>query len=182
MVHSFVELYKAQKYIIRIYFPKKNLTFINIVINNLEAKTFYIFPLNHFNFLAWKLLHFFARNLGLRLRNSNILLERFRLLEEELKKFACTRNCTYLCKTKWCIMLTTTISDFRKSLKGYVDSVIENNDQVLINRGRQGAVLVSLDEYNALARTASVLTSRVGADVINAAQKQEFIEVDIDSL
>ncbi|MBR0239713.1 MAG: type II toxin-antitoxin system Phd/YefM family antitoxin [Bacteroidales bacterium] len=79
-------------------------------------------------------------------------------------------------------MLTTTISDFRKSLKGYVDSVIENNDQVLINRGRQGAVLVSLDEYNALARTASVLTSRVGADVINAAQKQEFIEVDIDSL
>lgn len=79
-------------------------------------------------------------------------------------------------------MLTTTISDFRKSLKDYVDSVIENNDQVLINRGRQGAVLVSLDEYNALARTASVLTSRVGADVINAAQKQEFIEVDIDSL
>lgn len=79
-------------------------------------------------------------------------------------------------------MLTTTISDFRKSLKGYVDSVIENNDQVLINRGRQGAVLVSLDEYNALARTASVLTSKVGADVINAAQKQEFIEVDIDSL
>lgn len=79
-------------------------------------------------------------------------------------------------------MLTTTISDFRKSLKGYVDSVIENNDQVLINRGRQGAVLVSLDEYNALARTASILTSRVGADVINAAQKQEFIEVDIDSL
>lgn len=79
-------------------------------------------------------------------------------------------------------MLTTTISDFRKSLKGYVDSVIENNDQVLINRGRHGAVLVSLDEYNALARTASVLTSRVGVDVINAAQKQEFIEVDIDSL
>jgi hypothetical protein len=43
-------------------------------------------------------------------------------------------------------------------------------------------VLVSLDEYNAMARTASVLTSTLGADVMAAARKQEFIEVDIDSL
>lgn len=79
-------------------------------------------------------------------------------------------------------MVTTTISDFRKSIKGYIDSVIENNEPVLINRGQQGAVLVSLDEYNAMARTASVLTSTLGADVMAAARKQEFIEVDIDSL
>ena len=64
----------------------------------------------------------------------------------------------------------------------YIDTVIESNEPVLINRGRHGAVLVSLDEYNALARTASVLTSHVGAEVIDAAQKQEFIEVDIDLL
>ena len=79
-------------------------------------------------------------------------------------------------------MVTTTITDFRKSIKRYIDSVIASNEPVLINRGRQGAVLVSLDEYNAMARTASVLTSQVGADVLGAAQKQEFIEVDIDSL
>ncbi|MBQ9476901.1 MAG: type II toxin-antitoxin system Phd/YefM family antitoxin [Bacteroidales bacterium] len=79
-------------------------------------------------------------------------------------------------------MVTTTISDFRKSIKGYVDAVIENREAVLINRGRQGVVLVSLDEYNAMVRTASVLTSRVGEDVLEAAQKQEFVEVDIDSL
>lgn len=79
-------------------------------------------------------------------------------------------------------MVTTTISDFRKSIKGYIDSVIENNEPVLINRGRQGAVLVSLDEYNAIVRTASVLTSSIGAEVIEASRKQEFIEVDIDSL
>ena len=79
-------------------------------------------------------------------------------------------------------MVTTTITDFRKSIKNYIDSVIENNEPVLINRGQQGAVVVSLEEYNALARTASILTSRVGADVLEAAQKQEFIEVDIDSL
>lgn len=79
-------------------------------------------------------------------------------------------------------MVTTTISDFRKSIKGYIDSVIENNEPVLINRGRQGAVLVSLDEYNAMVRTASVLTSSIGDKVMDAAKKQEFIEVDIDSL
>lgn len=79
-------------------------------------------------------------------------------------------------------MLTTTISDFRKSIKSYIDSVIESNEPVLINRGQQGAVLVSLDEYNAMVRTASVLASRVGTEVLEAAKKQEFIEVDIDSL
>lgn len=79
-------------------------------------------------------------------------------------------------------MVTTTITDFRKSIKSYIDSVIENNEPVLINRGQQGAVIVSLDEYNALARTASVLTTHVGAKVLEAAKKQEFIEVDIDSL
>ncbi len=79
-------------------------------------------------------------------------------------------------------MVTTTITDFRKSIKGYIDTVIASNEPVLINRGQQGAVLVSLDEYNAMARTASILTSQVGADVLEAARKQEFIEVDIDSL
>ena len=79
-------------------------------------------------------------------------------------------------------MVTTTISDFRKSIKGYIDAVIENNEPVLINRGRQGAVLVSLDDYNAMVRTASVLMSGIGTTVLDAAKDQEFIEVDIDSL
>ena len=79
-------------------------------------------------------------------------------------------------------MVTTTISSFRKSIKNYVDSVIENNEPVLINRGQQGAVLVSLNEYNALARTASVLTSTTGAVILDAAKKQNFVEVDINSL
>ena len=79
-------------------------------------------------------------------------------------------------------MVTTTISYFRKSIKGYIDSVIESNEPLLINRGQQAAVLVSLEEYNAMTRTASVLTSSIGAEVMDAARKQEFIEVDIDSL
>jgi len=79
-------------------------------------------------------------------------------------------------------MVTTTISDFRKSIKDYIDSVIENNEPVLINRGQKGAVLVSLDEYNAIARTASVLSSRLGSDVLETIKRQKFVEVDIDSL
>ena len=79
-------------------------------------------------------------------------------------------------------MVTTTISDFRKSIKGYIDSVIESNEPVLINRGQQAAVLVSLEEYNAMTRTASVLMSGIRTEVLDAARKQEFIEVDIDSL
>ena len=79
-------------------------------------------------------------------------------------------------------MVTTTISYFRKSIKGYIDSVSESNEPLLINRGQQAAVLVSLEEYNAMTRTASVLTSSIGAEVMDAARKQEFIEVDIDSL
>ena len=79
-------------------------------------------------------------------------------------------------------MVTTTISYFRNNIKEYFDSVIESHEPVLINRGRQAAVLVSLEEYNAMVRTASVLTSSIGPEVLAAAKKQEFIEVDIDSL
>ena len=79
-------------------------------------------------------------------------------------------------------MVTTTISDFRKGIKSYVDSVIASNETVLINRGQKGAVLISLDEYNSIVRTASILTSRIGEAVMDAADKQEFVEVDINSL
>ena len=79
-------------------------------------------------------------------------------------------------------MITTTISDFRKSIKDYVDTVISNNEPVLINRGRQGAVLVSLDEYNVLARTASILNSRSVNDIVEASREKKFVEVDIDAL
>ena len=79
-------------------------------------------------------------------------------------------------------MVTTTISDFRKSIKDYVDTVISNNEPVFINRGRQGAVLVSLDEYNVLARTASILNSRSANDIVDASRDQKFVEVDINAL
>lgn len=92
------------------------------------------------------------------------------------------QNIVHTFAIKQTTMVTTTISDFRKSIKDYVDAVISNNEPVLINRGRQGAVLVSLDEYNVLARTASILNSRSVIDIIEASSEQKFVEVDIDAL
>ena len=51
-------------------------------------------------------------------------------------------------------MLTTTISDFRKDIKRYFDSVTENFETLIINRGKDtGVVVMSLDEYNSLSVT-----------------------------
>jgi antitoxin YefM len=43
-------------------------------------------------------------------------------------------------------MLTTTISDFRKNIKRYLDNVTENFETLIINRGKDnGVVVISLD-------------------------------------
>jgi len=58
-------------------------------------------------------------------------------------------------------MLTTTISDFRKDIKNYIDEVIDNVDTLIINRGKnKGVVIMSLDEYNSLKATQHELSSR----------------------
>ena len=58
-------------------------------------------------------------------------------------------------------MLTTTISDFRKDIKKYLDNVTENSETLIINRGKDsGVVIMSLDEYNALHATCHELSSR----------------------
>ncbi len=57
-------------------------------------------------------------------------------------------------------MLTTTISDFRKDIKQYLDRVTENDETLIINRGKDtGVVIISLDEYNALNATYHELSS-----------------------
>ena len=58
-------------------------------------------------------------------------------------------------------MLTTTISDFRKDIKLYLDSVINNFETLIINRGKDnGVVIISLDEYNSLRATQHELSSK----------------------
>ena len=58
-------------------------------------------------------------------------------------------------------MLTTTLSDFRKDIKHYIDSVIEDFETLIINRGKDsGIVVMSLTEYNSLCTTQHELSSK----------------------
>ena len=58
-------------------------------------------------------------------------------------------------------MLTTTLSDFRKDIKKYLDNVTSNFETLIINRGKDsGVVVISLDEYNSLSATQHELSSK----------------------
>ncbi|HNR09246.1 MAG TPA: type II toxin-antitoxin system prevent-host-death family antitoxin [Saprospiraceae bacterium] len=58
-------------------------------------------------------------------------------------------------------MLTTTISEFRKDIKKYLDQVTEGYDTLILNRGKDsGVVIMSLEEYNSLTATHHELSSK----------------------
>ncbi|RLD56950.1 MAG: prevent-host-death protein [Bacteroidetes bacterium] len=67
-------------------------------------------------------------------------------------------------------MLTTTISDFRKDIKLYLDRVINNFETLIINRGKDnGVVIISLDEYNSLRATQHELSSKINEKRLDSA-------------
>jgi antitoxin YefM len=67
-------------------------------------------------------------------------------------------------------MLTTTLSDFRKDIKHYIDSVIENFETLIINRGKDsGIVVMSLTEYNSLRATQHELSSNINKKRLDSA-------------
>lgn len=69
-------------------------------------------------------------------------------------------------------MLTTTLSDFRKNTKGYLDKVTQSFETLIINRGKDtGVVVISLDEYNSLRTTQHELSSRINQQRLDASVK-----------
>ncbi len=67
-------------------------------------------------------------------------------------------------------MLTTTISDFRKDIKKYIDQVTHDFETLIINRGNdEGVVVLSLEEYNAMMATSHELSSRKNEKRLDAA-------------
>ena len=57
-------------------------------------------------------------------------------------------------------MRTANYTDLRANLKGYIDSVIDDYDTVIVNRGNgKGVVMISLDEYNSLKETEYIMSS-----------------------
>ena len=67
-------------------------------------------------------------------------------------------------------MLTTTISDFRKDIKKYLDRVTQNFETLIINRGKDtGVVIMSLDEYNSLSATYHEMSSKTNEKRLDSA-------------
>lgn len=67
-------------------------------------------------------------------------------------------------------MLTTSISDFRKDIKRYLDKVTRNFETLIINRGKDnGIVIMSLAEYNSLCATQHELSTRKNEERLDSA-------------
>ena len=67
-------------------------------------------------------------------------------------------------------MIITSISDFRKDIKTYLDRVAKNFETLIINRGKgSGIVVMSLDEYNSLMATNHELSSRANEKRLDSA-------------
>lgn len=67
-------------------------------------------------------------------------------------------------------MLTTTLSDFRKDIKKYLNNVTDNFETLIINRGKDsGVVIMSLDEYNSLSTTQHERSSKKNEERLDAA-------------
>ncbi len=70
-------------------------------------------------------------------------------------------------------MQITTVSDFRKDMKTYLDRVIKNVETLIINRGKDnGIVIMSLEEYNSLMATHHELSSRKNEMRLDSAIKK----------
>lgn len=70
-------------------------------------------------------------------------------------------------------MLITTISDFRKDIKKYLDNVTKDFETLIINRGKDnGVVIISLDEYNSLSATQHELSSKTNETRLDSAIKK----------
>lgn len=84
-------------------------------------------------------------------------------------------------------MRTANYTDLKANLKEYLDSVIDDCDTVIINRGNgKGAVMISLDEYNSLKETAYIMSSpETMADIRQGEEdikNGKGIEVNLDEL
>ena len=70
-------------------------------------------------------------------------------------------------------MISTTLSDFRKETKQYLDKVTNERETLIINRGKDtGVVIISLEEYNSLNATLHEMSSRKNMKVLDASIKQ----------
>lgn len=56
-------------------------------------------------------------------------------------------------------MLVANVSQFRKNLKHYIDSVAGNHDTLILNANGKSVVVISLEEYNSIEETEYLLST-----------------------
>ena len=84
-------------------------------------------------------------------------------------------------------MITTTYTDFRKNLTGFLDRVTDDADSVIINRPEgKAVVIISMEEYESLKETQYILSSRKMRDIIRKGESDiregNYKVVDPDEL
>ncbi len=61
----------------------------------------------------------------------------------------------------------------RSKLKDVLDTVIDNNETVVVNRGTKNAVIISLDEYNSWIETMHLLSTKANRDRLEQAIERD---------
>ena len=70
-------------------------------------------------------------------------------------------------------MTSLNLTEFRKNIKKYLDMAIDDFELLIINRGKDKAVVVmSLDEYNSWQATMHVLSSKANRERLDQAIQQ----------
>lgn len=70
-------------------------------------------------------------------------------------------------------MIAANFTEFRTGLKKYLDSVEDDNEILIIKRSSgDGAVVISLSEYNSIMETLHLLSSKANADRLYESIKQ----------
>jgi len=70
-------------------------------------------------------------------------------------------------------MLAANFTEFRIGLKNFLDNVENNNETLIIKRGKgKGTVMISLSEYNSIMETVHLLSSKANADRLYESIKQ----------
>lgn len=70
-------------------------------------------------------------------------------------------------------MIAANFTEFRTQLKDYLDKVEDNNETLIIKRGKgKGSVLISLDEYNSIMETMHLLSSKTNAERLFASIRE----------
>jgi len=70
-------------------------------------------------------------------------------------------------------MIAANFSEFRSSLKRFLDSVEDDNEMLIVKRKTgKGAVVISLEEYNSIMETLHLLSSKKNADRLYQSMNQ----------